>query len=82
MGTYLKTPRFPIWVVCSENHFTVLFSCRKELISDWRAEKQFKLFHYDGMARQDDEVKLTVGKHGIIEMDLLIKHAHVCWVRD
>ncbi|XP_039718589.1 putative ubiquitin carboxyl-terminal hydrolase MINDY-4 isoform X4 [Pteropus medius] len=26
VGCFLKTPRFPIWVVCSESHFSVLFS--------------------------------------------------------
>ncbi|KAJ9579958.1 hypothetical protein L9F63_004341, partial [Diploptera punctata] len=60
VGSYLKTPRYPIWVICSENHFSVLFSCRRELVSDWRAEKRFNLYYYDGLARQDDEIKLTV----------------------
>ncbi|PSN31855.1 hypothetical protein C0J52_26189 [Blattella germanica] len=63
VGSYLKTPRFPIWVVCSENHFSVLFSCRRELVSDWKAERRFHLYYYDGMARQEDEIKLTVGRY-------------------
>lgn len=40
VGTYLKTPRFPIWVVCSESHFSVLFCIKKELTSDWKVEKR------------------------------------------
>ncbi|WAQ94498.1 MINY4-like protein [Mya arenaria] len=43
VGTYLKTPRYPIWVVCSESHFSV-----------------FELYYYDGLARQQEEIKLTV----------------------
>ena len=62
VGTYYKTPKFPIWVVCSESHFSVLFCLRKELISDWRVERRFDLFYYDGLANQDEEIRLTVGK--------------------
>ena len=25
VGNNLKNPKFPIWVICSESHFTVLF---------------------------------------------------------
>ncbi|XP_074659051.1 putative ubiquitin carboxyl-terminal hydrolase MINDY-4 isoform X2 [Tubulanus polymorphus] len=60
VGTYLKTPRYPIWVVCSESHFSVLFSTKKELTSDWKAERRFDLYYYDGLARQDEEIKLTI----------------------
>ncbi|XP_071102067.1 probable ubiquitin carboxyl-terminal hydrolase MINDY-4 [Haliotis cracherodii] len=60
VGTYYKTPKFPIWVVCSESHFSVLFSIRRELISDWKAERRFDLYYYDGLARQQEQIKLTV----------------------
>ncbi|KAK3108657.1 hypothetical protein FSP39_012699 [Pinctada imbricata] len=60
VGTYYKTPKYPIWVVCSESHFSVLFSTRRELISDWKAERRFDLYHYDGLARQQEEIKLTI----------------------
>ncbi|XP_013399947.1 probable ubiquitin carboxyl-terminal hydrolase MINDY-4 [Lingula anatina] len=60
VGTFLKTPRFPIWVVCSESHFSVLFSLKKELMSDWKVERKFDLYYYDGLARQDEEIRLTI----------------------
>ncbi|XP_033762139.1 probable ubiquitin carboxyl-terminal hydrolase MINDY-4 [Pecten maximus] len=60
VGTYLKTPRFPIWVICSESHFSVLFSLNKELVSNWKAERRFDLFYYDGLARQQELIKLTI----------------------
>lgn len=62
VGTYLKTPRFPVWVVCSESHFSVLFALRRELLSDWKAERRFDLFYWDGLARQDEQIRLTVGQ--------------------
>lgn len=60
VGTYYKTPRFPIWVVCSESHFSVLFSLKKELIGDWRMERHFDLYYYDGLARQQEEIRLSI----------------------
>ncbi|XP_041041105.1 probable ubiquitin carboxyl-terminal hydrolase MINDY-4 isoform X2 [Carcharodon carcharias] len=60
VGSFLKTPKFPIWVVCSESHFSVLFCLKKELMSDWKFERQFDLYYYDGLANQQDEIRLTV----------------------
>ncbi|XP_032499925.1 probable ubiquitin carboxyl-terminal hydrolase MINDY-4 isoform X1 [Phocoena sinus] len=60
VGCFLKTPRFPIWVVCSESHFSVLFSLQPELLQDWKAERLFDLYHYDGLATQQGQVRLTI----------------------
>ncbi|XP_008825743.2 probable ubiquitin carboxyl-terminal hydrolase MINDY-4 isoform X2 [Nannospalax galili] len=60
VGCFLKTPRFPIWVVYSESHFSVLFSLKLELLSDWRAERVFDLYYYDGLANQQEEIRLTI----------------------
>ena len=29
VGNFLKMPTFPIWLVCAESHFTVLFGLKK-----------------------------------------------------
>uniref|UniRef100_A0A8C8ZUW0 Ubiquitin carboxyl-terminal hydrolase MINDY n=1 Tax=Prolemur simus TaxID=1328070 RepID=A0A8C8ZUW0_PROSS len=60
VGCFLKTPRFPIWVVCSESHFSVLFSLQQELLCDWRTERLFDLYYYDGLANQQEQIRLTV----------------------
>lgn len=26
VGSYLKKPRLPIWIICSESHYSILFS--------------------------------------------------------
>ncbi|XP_073404314.1 uncharacterized protein [Dendrobates tinctorius] len=61
IGSYLKTPKYPIWVVCSKSHFSVLFCLKKELISDWKAERKFDLHYYDELANQQEEIHLPVG---------------------
>nr|KAF6418959.1 MINDY lysine 48 deubiquitinase 4 [Rousettus aegyptiacus] len=60
VGCFLKTPRFPIWVVCSESHFSVLFSLQPELLRDWRTERLFDLYYYDGLAHQQEQIRLTI----------------------
>ncbi|XP_040820932.1 probable ubiquitin carboxyl-terminal hydrolase MINDY-4 [Ochotona curzoniae] len=60
VGCFLKTPRFPIWVVCSESHFSVLFSLQPQLLCDWKAERLFDLYYYDGLANQQEQIRLTV----------------------
>ncbi|KAF4800200.1 hypothetical protein TURU_046923 [Turdus rufiventris] len=60
VGCYLKTPKYPIWLVCSESHFSVLFCLEKDLLSDWKMGRRFDLYYYDGLANQDEEIRLTV----------------------
>ncbi|XP_005377564.1 PREDICTED: protein FAM188B [Chinchilla lanigera] len=60
VGCFLKTPRYPIWVVCSESHFSILFSLQSELLSDWRTERLFDLYYYDGLANQQEQIRLTI----------------------
>ncbi|KAF4072663.1 hypothetical protein AMELA_G00265570 [Ameiurus melas] len=60
VGSYLKNPRFPIWVVCSESHFSVLFSPCEDLTSSRRSPREFDLHYYDGLANQQEPVRLTV----------------------
>ncbi|KAL1023122.1 hypothetical protein UPYG_G00036660 [Umbra pygmaea] len=63
VGSNLKTPTFPIWVVCSESHFSVLFGLQKELLSD-QPVGEFDLYYYDGLASQQEEICLTVSFPG------------------
>ncbi|XP_043922680.1 probable ubiquitin carboxyl-terminal hydrolase MINDY-4 [Protopterus annectens] len=60
VGSYMKTPKYPIWVICSESHFSVLFCLRKDLLNDWKIERKFDLYYYDGLANQQEEIRLTV----------------------
>ena len=55
----------PIWVVCSESHFTILYQL---LSHNWDASGtassnfDFALMYYDGLANQEQPIKLTVSK--------------------
>lgn len=60
VGSYLKTPRFPIWVVCSESHFSVLFGLQRELLTSPENDQEFDLYYYDGLSHQQEEIRLTI----------------------
>eukprot|EP01062_Namystynia_karyoxenos_P062098 TRINITY_DN55024_c0_g1_i1.p1 TRINITY_DN55024_c0_g1~~TRINITY_DN55024_c0_g1_i1.p1 ORF type:complete len:404 (+),score=124.15 TRINITY_DN55024_c0_g1_i1:81-1214(+) len=59
VGKNLKDPAYPIWVVCSESHYTVLFSDRRapELTLPMSG---FSLHYYDELANQDRPIRLHV----------------------
>jgi len=59
VGSYLKNPECPIWVVCSESHFTCLFAA---LPSRGMSSLPFDLLYYDGLANQEGEIKLSISQ--------------------
>lgn len=63
MGTYLKVPHCPIWTICSESHFTVLFSAESDerLLAEGSGPRRFDLYYYDGLGCMDDVIRLTLG---------------------
>ncbi|ORX41697.1 hypothetical protein BCR36DRAFT_416592 [Piromyces finnis] len=60
VGSYYKNPKYPIFIVCSESHYTVLFSLDKDVVSTKRKISMFDLFYYDQLSNQQDEIKLTI----------------------
>ncbi|KAG4086199.1 hypothetical protein H8356DRAFT_1298013 [Neocallimastix lanati (nom. inval.)] len=60
VGSYYKNPKYPIFIVCSESHYTVLFSLDKDVVSTKRNISMFDLFYYDQLSNQQEEIKLTL----------------------
>lgn len=58
VGDFYKTPKLPIWIVCSESHYSVIFSAEFDILS--KKKKVFDLVYYDELARQEDDIVLTV----------------------
>ncbi|TRY95222.1 hypothetical protein DNTS_010032, partial [Danionella cerebrum] len=95
VGSHLKNPKFPIWLVCSESHFSVLFGLSEDLAHS--KEQEFDLFYYDGLANQQEPIRLTIYPHSaartshrddtdadlIPPLELCIRtkwhNAEVCW---
>ena len=61
VGDFLKNPNFPIWVVCSESHFTVVFSLERGAEKTSTADrKPVELIYYDELGRQDEPIHIVV----------------------
>jgi len=58
VGSFFKKPSYPIWVVCSESHYSVLFGLDRDIVGT--ANGQFDLYYYDGLANQQEEIRLTI----------------------
>ncbi|XP_022648380.1 probable ubiquitin carboxyl-terminal hydrolase MINDY-4 isoform X2 [Varroa destructor] len=57
VGSYLKCPIFPIWVLISENHYFVLFATSVAVL-DCRVP--FELLVYDGLANSENATVIKV----------------------
>ncbi|KAA6429131.1 MAG: hypothetical protein FRX49_00527 [Trebouxia sp. A1-2] len=65
VGSHLKDPALPIWVVCSESHFTILYrllSHDRHASGTASSGSDLTLMYYDGLANQEQPIKLTVSK--------------------
>mmetsp|Transcript_11702 Transcript_11702/g.31536 ORF Transcript_11702/g.31536 Transcript_11702/m.31536 type:complete len:204 (-) Transcript_11702:245-856(-) len=59
VGSRYKGPTSPVWIVCAESHYTVLFAA--EAAVDARsADQAMELYYFDQLARQGEAIKLTV----------------------
>lgn len=71
VGSYLKTPRVPIWVVCSESHYSVLFASPEQRQAETALQESrpqvAELFYFDGLANQDEVIRLSVHTHALPE---------------
>jgi len=71
VGENYKTPRYPIWVVCSESHYSVFFQTPR-MAKATTAKSPFELCYYDTLARHEEIIRLTInpqGKHKSDEAD-------------
>lgn len=56
VGSFLKDPEDPVWVVCSESHFSTLYASQRR--PDWK--RPFDLHYYDGLAQQEAPITLSL----------------------
>lgn len=61
VGKNLKNPKFPIWVICSESHYSLLF---QEINP---RPDELNLFYYDGLANQEEIIRLTIKDYQVNE---------------
>ncbi|XP_019864184.1 PREDICTED: probable ubiquitin carboxyl-terminal hydrolase FAM188B [Amphimedon queenslandica] len=62
VGEFYKSPVYPIWVVCSESHFTVIFSLNKDIVDKNSCFSiiEFNIHYYDGLGQFMEPVILNL----------------------
>jgi len=60
IGSMLKTPRYPIWLTMVNGVYGILFCTARDLTSDWKVERYFHLYYYNGTRAQEEQVILTI----------------------
>ncbi|XP_035239988.1 inactive ubiquitin carboxyl-terminal hydrolase MINDY-4B isoform X1 [Anguilla anguilla] len=63
VGSMLKTPKLPIWVCSINGTYSILFSPKRSLLSDWKMEHLFDLYFYNGQPSQRSTALLTIDTH-------------------
>ena len=68
VGSVLKRPCYPVWIVCSESHYSVLY-CEEDgnkqqqqaaAVGGKDGWVKFDLFYYDELIKQQEVIRLTV----------------------
>ncbi|ROT70578.1 hypothetical protein C7M84_011127 [Penaeus vannamei] len=60
VGSRLKTPTLPIWVVRSDDSYGVLFNPNRELLRDYHAENRFDLYYYSSSNNHNKSTIVTI----------------------
>uniref|UniRef100_A0A663E0X6 MINDY family member 4B n=1 Tax=Aquila chrysaetos chrysaetos TaxID=223781 RepID=A0A663E0X6_AQUCH len=59
----LRTPRLPVWLCGISGRHSVLFGTDSLLLSDWKRERVFHLYFYNGQQEQTTTAHLTIDTH-------------------
>jgi len=58
VGEFLKSPRWPVWVVHAESHYSIVFA--QDTDSCTSHQPEFDTWYYDPLGRQDETKRITV----------------------
>ncbi|KFZ60512.1 Protein FAM188B2, partial [Podiceps cristatus] len=59
----LRTPQLPVWLCSVAGRHGVLFGTNSLLLSDWKMERVFHLYFYNGQRGQTETAHLTIDTH-------------------
>ena len=68
VGKCLKQPKLPIWIICSESHYSILFSVNNNH-AGLPQDDQIDLVYYDELAKQEHDIILTLNMGTFSEQD-------------
>lgn len=60
VGSRMKSPLSPVWIVCAESHYSVLFCASAKDVDPKSDSRNVELHYFDQLARQSDPILLSV----------------------
>ncbi|CAF0916486.1 unnamed protein product [Adineta ricciae] len=60
VGSMLRTPKIPVWLICLNRRYAVLFSTNINLLNNWIYENYFQLHVYTGLKNQEGPCLLSI----------------------
>ncbi|CAF0762571.1 unnamed protein product [Adineta steineri] len=59
-GSMLRTPKVPVWLVCLNRRYGIMFSTNINLLNNWIYENYFQLHIYTGLKKQEEPCLLSI----------------------
>ena len=56
----LRTPKVPVWLICLNRRYAVIFSTNINLLNNWIYENYFQLHVYTGLKNQEGPCLLSI----------------------
>ncbi len=56
----LRTPKTPVWLVCLNRRYGIMFSTNINLLNNWIYENYFQLHVYSGLKKQEEPCLLAI----------------------
>ena len=60
IGSMLRTPKVPIWLICLNRRYGIIFSTNINLLNNWIYENYFQLHIYSGLKKQETPCTLSI----------------------
>jgi hypothetical protein len=56
----LRTPKVPVWLICLNRRYGLMFSTNINLLNNWIYENYFQLHIYTGLKKQEEPCILSI----------------------
>ena len=56
----LRTPKVPVWLICLNRRYGIMFSTNIDLLNNWIFENYFQLHIYTGLKKQEEPCLVAI----------------------
>ncbi|CAF1515026.1 unnamed protein product, partial [Rotaria sordida] len=60
IGSMLRTPKVPVWLICLNRRYGIIFSTNVNLLNNWIYENYFQLHIYSGLKKQENSCIVSI----------------------